>query len=34
MSVSFEYELKALRAKLVRLTEVYANLGAVPVNEW
>jgi len=35
-SVSFEYELKAIRSKLVRLLDIYASIGQmnVSVSEW
>lgn len=36
MSVSLAFELKSIRAKLVRLLEVYQSINQVqvPVSEW
>lgn len=36
MSVSFEYELKAIRAKLARLLDIYASFSHMqpPMTEW
>lgn len=34
--MSFEYELKAIRAKLARLLDIYASFSHIqpPMNEW